>query len=92
MNKGATMRSEVITKQNQEFAYAVLGKLVGGSIESYFESTSTLAAIWAECKTNERIQKLATNCIWGSYARAKANREALELELVAVFGIERVGA
>ena len=86
------MRSEIITKQNQEFAYAVLGKLVEGGVEAYFESTSTLAAIWAECKTNERIQKLATNCIWGSYARAKDNRQALEAELRAVFGLVAVGA
>jgi hypothetical protein len=86
------MRSEIITKQNQEFAYAVLGKLVEGGVEAYFESTSTLAAIWAECKTNERIQQLATNCIWGSFDKAKSNREKLEAELRAVFGLVAVGA
>ena len=83
------MTNPIVIKQNKEFAYAVLGKMVGGSVEAYFESGSTIGAILRECETNQRIQQLATNCIWGSYAKAKANREALEAELRAVFGLER---
>ena len=83
------MTSNIIIKQNKEFAYAVLAKLVGGSVEAYFESGSTIGAIMTECETNPRIQQLATNCIWGSYAKAQSNREALEAELRAVFGLER---
>ena len=86
--KGAEMSSEIVVKQNQEFAYAVLRQMVGGSIEAFFESVS-IEAIKRECGANKRIQQLATNCIWGSYARAKSNREALEAELRAVFGLER---
>jgi hypothetical protein len=83
------MTNPIVIKQNKEFAYAVLAKLVGGSVEAYFESGSTIGAIMTECETNPRIQQLATNCIWGSFDKAKSNREKLEAELRAVFGLER---
>lgn len=86
------MYNEIITKQNAEFAYSVLGGLVGGSVEAYFESGSTIGAVLVECERNLRIQQLALNCIWGSFASAGANREKLETELRAVFGLELVGA
>jgi hypothetical protein len=86
------MTNPIIIKQNKEFALAVVTKLVGGSLEAYFESGSTIGAVMTECETNPRIQQLATNCIWGSYAKAKSNREALEAELRAVFGLEAVSA
>jgi hypothetical protein len=86
------MYSEVITKQNAEFAFSVLGGLVGGSVEAYFESGSTVGAILVECERNLRIQQLSLNCIWGSFANAKSNREKLEAELRSVFGVELVGA
>jgi hypothetical protein len=83
------MTSEIVIKQNKEFALAVVAKMVGGSVEAYFESGSTIGAVMSECESNPRIQQLATNCIWGSYAKAQSNREALEAELRAVFGLER---
>jgi hypothetical protein len=83
------MTNPIVIKQNKEFAYAVLAKLVGGSVEAYFESGSTIGAIMTECETNPRIQQLATNCILGSFDKAKSNREKLEAELRAVFGLER---
>jgi hypothetical protein len=86
------MRSPIIIKQNQEFALAVLGKLVGGSLDDYFESGSTIGAVILECENNERIQQLALNCIWGAFDKAKSNREKLEAELRAVFDLEEVGA
>lgn len=86
------MRNPIIIKQNQEFALAVLGKLIGSSLDDYFESGSTIGAVILECENNERIQQLATNCIWGSFDKAKTNREKLEAELRSVFELESAGA
>lgn len=86
------MALEAVTRDNQKMAYSMVERLVGGDIEAHFQSQTTLAAIWEECGSNQRIQQLVTNYLFGSYERAKENKSKLEAELRAVFGLESVGA
>lgn len=81
------MASELTIKQNQETAYAILGRLVGG-VREHFQSEHTIAMVWAECGRNANIQRLTTNYVWGSFDKAQENLAKLENELRAVFGLE----
>jgi len=74
-------------KQNQETAFAVVRDLVGGDLKGYYQSESTLAAIWAECGSNTDIQRLTTNYVWGSFKRAEVNLAKLQAKLREVFEI-----
>ena len=79
--------SELTIKQNQETAFAIVRKLVGGDLKAYYESEQTIAFVWVECGKNADIQRLTTNYVWGSYERASHNTQALESKLREVFGI-----
>lgn len=84
--------SDLTIKQNQETAFAIVRKLVGGDLKAYYESEHTIAMVWAECGRNANIQRLTTNYVWGSFAKATENLTKLENELCAVFGLELITA
>lgn len=67
-----------------DFAYEELGRLVGGHKE-YFVSDSTIAMVWTECQTNERLINLAGCYLVGSPERANKNLQKLQDELRLVF-------
>ena len=81
--------SDLTIKQNQETAFAIVGRLVGGHKE-YFVSQQTIAAVWGECATNTEIQRLTTNYVWGSFEKAQSNLEALENKLREVFELSEL--
>lgn len=87
LEKGRNKMSQLTVQQNRDTAFAVVRDLVGGDLKRYYESDSTLSAIWAECERNPEIQQLTTNYIWGSFAKAESNLAKLEAKLREVFEI-----
>jgi len=79
--------SELTIKQNQETAFAIVRRLVGGDLKAYYQSEHTIAMVWAECERNAEIQRLTTNYVWGSFDKAKSNLDKLESKLREVFQI-----
>jgi hypothetical protein len=77
--------SELTIKQNQDTAFAIVRDLVGGDLTAYYESSHTIAMVWAECGRNPEIQQLTTNYVWGSFAKADENLRKLETKLREVF-------
>jgi hypothetical protein len=85
--KGKEMASSIVVDQNQETAMAFVRNLVGGDLKAYYQSEHTIAMVWAECGRNPEIQRLTTNYVWGSFAKAEHNKQALENKLREVFGL-----
>lgn len=79
--------SDLTIKQNQETAFAIVRRLVGGDLKAYYQSEQTIAMVWAECERNGEIQRLTTNYVWGSFDKAKSNLDKLESKLREVFEI-----
>jgi ribosomal protein S2 len=85
LEKGKRQMSDLTIKQNQDTAFAIVRKLVGGDLTAYYESSHTIAMVWAECGRNAEIQRLTTNYVWGSFEKAESNLNKLEAKLREVF-------
>jgi hypothetical protein len=77
--------TDLTIKQNQDTAFAIVRKLVGGDLKAYYQSEMTIAMVWAECARNAEIQRLTTNYVWGSFEKAESNLNKLEAKLREVF-------
>jgi hypothetical protein len=76
---------QALAKRNADFAYKLLEQMVGGDIEAYFQSGSTLGMIKFDCEHNNKLQGKVMGYLLAGDGKGKAKLEELKAYLKELF-------